>query len=131
MLRSTCGGLAAPVRSHSAVSTAWGGLEGRGEARFDAHLDSLERGGAGEGEGEGEGVVFDWPLRASYGCGALLPSLRVPSYFTRGTVSAYGPSLFAQRNGSKCGLHVDNGATHFWQHVMAGSKRWRIFAPQE
>lgn len=37
--------------------------------------------------------------------------------------------LFVQANESRCGLHVDQGSTHFWQHVASGRKVWRLFAP--
>ena len=93
------------------------------QSSFADHLDHLESGSAGSD------FVFDWPLRTSTGCAALLDGLSVPSYFTERTVSAYGPSLFAQGNGTKCGLHVDAKSTHFWQYVWSGRKRWRIFSP--
>jgi hypothetical protein len=36
------------------------------------------------------------------------------------------PSLFVQPRGSRCGLHVDSGATHFMQVLHAGRKRWTL-----
>ena len=123
-LRKVCGALPAPLRQHDTSSTSWGGLAEMGSQRsFADHLDHLESGSAGNE------FVFDWPLRTSTGCAALLDGLSVPSYFTDQTVSAYGPSLFAQGNGTKCGLHVDAKSTHFWQYVWSGRKRWRIFSP--
>ena len=67
----------------------------------------------------------------SGGCKQLLSELQIPSYFTGSTVSGYGPSLFVQANGTRCGLHVDKGSTHFWQFVWSGAKRWRIFAAED
>ena len=125
-LRELCGHLRAPLRRHATDATSWGGLIDVGsQMTFAQHLDSLERGDAGDA------FVFDWPLRTASGCQALLDELHVPSYFTGRTIHAYGPSLFAQGNGTKCGLHVDARATHFWQYVQEGRKRWRIFAPKD
>lgn len=125
-LRDLCGELPVPLRRHAATATSWGGLEEMGRQRTLAeHLDSLEQGT------DSGAFVFDWPLRSPSGCQRLLNELRVPSYFTGGIVSAYGPSLFAQGNGTKCGMHVDARATHFWQYVNTGRKVWRIFRPED
>ena len=137
-LRSVCGPLPAPVRRFEKTSTAWGGLEsalpeGSATPTFGDYLDALAAVGYdGKAAGpEGGAVLFDWSLRLKGGCAALLPSLRIPSYFGQEVVSGYGPSLFVQPNGTRCGLHVDQGSTHFWQHVLTGGKRWRIFAPED
>ena len=41
------------------------------------------------------------------------------------------PSLFIQPPASSCGLHVDSYGTSFFQLLLRGVKRWRIFAPDE
>ena len=119
-------------------------LDARQKGGHQSDHEGVNEGGvneAGVDEGVDEGVeggverskrvLFDWPLRDSEGCTALLNQLRVPSYFTRLILSAYGPSLFVQRDESQCGLHVDAGQTHFWQYVWGGRKRWRIFDPKD
>ena len=55
-------------------------------------------------------MVFDWALRhkgEGEGCAALLDTLLIPSYFGGTIVSGFGPSLFIQANGTRCGLHFD------------------------
>lgn len=41
------------------------------------------------------------------------------------------PSLFVQPAGSHCGLHVDQAGTHFYQLLISGCKRWRVFPSSE
>ena len=41
------------------------------------------------------------------------------------------PSLFIQPPTSSCGLHVDSYGTSFFQVLLRGAKRWRVFAPDE
>ena len=60
-------------------------------------------------------------------CTALLGDFHIPAILARDVVSYYGPSLFVQQGGTKCGLHVDAGASHFWQFLWQGRKTWRVF----
>ena len=102
-LRSVCGDAAAPMRRHAPGATSWAALAEHGARTFGDYLDELGGGTAGAD------FVFDWPLRPRRtGCPALLEGLGVPSYFTDGTIAAFGPALFAQPNGTQCGLHVDS-----------------------
>ena len=127
-LREVCGALTVPLRRHADAAATWANLREDREGSFGAHMDALEAGAAGAD------LLFDWPLRATGGCSALLEEsggFSVPSYFTEGTIAAFGPALFAQGNGTKCGLHIDSHSTHFWQFLWSGRKRWRIFAPTD
>ena len=105
--------------------------DGHGGTHDDSHAEEVAAGGEAV---LGRGMVFDWALRQKgegAGCAALLETLHIPSYFGNTILSGYGPSLFIQPNGTRCGLHYDKGGTHFWQYVWAGAKRWRIFAPSD
>ena len=126
-LRRECGHLTPRVAQFNPRSATWAGMHLEREApeTFAGFLDRLAA-GAGEGP-EGAGVVFDWGLRLEGGCRALLRTLSIPSYFTRTIVAGYGPGLFVQPNGTRCGLHFDTGSTHFWQWVWSGAKRWRVW----
>ncbi|KAH8063724.1 hypothetical protein JL722_2910 [Aureococcus anophagefferens] len=50
----------------------------------------------------------------------------VPHFAAR-ALTSYGPSVFVSFGGGGGGLHVDSGATHFWQHVHSGAKSYRVF----
>ena len=118
-LRATCGHLRPPLARFSASSASWAGMfKGRPPASFAAYADGIKASGEERAPGGGEGMVFDWALRhkgEGEGCAALLDELQVPSFFSNTIVSGYGPSLFVQANGTRCGLHFDKGGTHFWQ----------------
>ena len=125
-LRKVCGSLLVPLRRHANASASWANLREDGETNFASQIDALNAGASDSN------FVFDWPLRARGGCSALLEdgsSFSVPSYFTEGTIAAFGPALFVQGNGTKCGLHIDSHSTHFWQYLWSGQKRWRILDP--
>jgi len=88
-------------------------------------------------------MLFDHALEDL--CPDLLKDFVVPRYFAvdylrtvpaseRGGLQplpARFPSLFVQPPGSRCGLHVDQAGTHFYQMLLAGRKRWRVFPPEE
>lgn len=112
-LRDVCGDAAAPIRRHTKTTASWAELQEIGSRDFGEYLDELEAGDAGSE------FVFDWPLRARTGCPALLADLGVPSYFTGGTIAAFGPALFAQGSGTKCGLHVDSHGTAHLHHFRS------------
>jgi quercetin dioxygenase-like cupin family protein len=127
-VHEVCGHLTVPVRAHSSdrAPTTWAALRERGTSSLATLLDTLMAGS------EADGFLFDWSLRSSAaGCVALLDGFGVPSYFTADTVAAFGPALFAQANGTRCGLHVDSHASHFWQFLWSGRKRWRVLAPAD
>ena len=125
-LRATCGHLPARVVQYNERSATWAGMHKAADApaTFALYLDALAR-------GESARVVFGWGLRLEGGCRALLETFRVPSYFSDTIVAGYGPELFVQPNGTRCGLHFDTGATHFWQYVWQGAKRWRVFRAED
>ena len=127
-LRATCGHLSPRVVQYNPRSATWAGmhLARRPPASFAEYLDSLTIDN-GDDNVEDRGVVFDWGLRLEGGCRDLLSTFAVPSYFTHTIVAGYGPGLFVQPNGTKCGLHFDTGSTHFWQYLWQGAKRWRVF----
>lgn len=135
-LRAKCGHLVEPrVVEHDPRSATWAGMHLKRDPpkTFAEYLDQLTASAEAEAEDETEapGMVFDWGLRNDGGCRALLDSLGVPSYFTSTLVAAYGPSVFVQPNGTRCGLHFDTGSTHFWQFVWSGRKRWRVWRAED
>ena len=125
-LRATCGHLPPRVAAFNPRSATWAGMHKAPDAAgtFSEYVDALLA-------GDGSGVVFDWGLRLEGGCKELLSTFAVPSFFTRTIVAGYGPGLFVQPNGTRCGLHFDTGGTHFWQYVWSGAKRWRIFRVED
>jgi hypothetical protein len=137
-LLAKCGHLKPPLAQFSATSASWAGMfKAKATAppeNLAAYLEAITSQGSSWGEEGGGGMVFDWALRhkgEGEGCSALLEHLLIPSYFGGTIVSGFGPSLFVQANGTRCGLHFDKGGTHFWQYVWEGAKRWRIFAPAD
>jgi hypothetical protein len=48
----------------------------------------------------------------------------------KGLLSESWPSLFVGNAGTKTGLHVDYGASHFWMLVTEGRKDWVVFPAQ-
>ena len=133
-LKATCGHLKPPLAQYSAASASWAGMfKAHGSAppeNLIAYIDAITDPHRHQGA-EGAGMVFDWALRhkgEGEGCAALLDTLLIPSYFGGTIVSGFGPSLFIQANGTRCGLHFDKHATHFWQYVWQGAKHWRIFS---
>lgn len=149
LLNATCGHLRPPLATYSATSASWAGMfkSQQPPSSFGAYLDAVSSADgssptdgsptdgssqSGDGSQSGTGMVFDWALRhkgEGEGCAALLRGLQIPSYFGGTILSGFGPSLFVQPNGTRCGLHFDRGATHFWQYVWTGRKHWRIFKP--
>lgn len=95
-------------------------------------------------------MVFDSPLQPNkrdsskmFGCRALLDRLIVPRYFTMDIFKRLPkrfdgkhiripdpfsghPSIFVQPAGSRSGWHVDTLASHFWQVLLVGRKRWHL-----
>lgn len=135
-LRKTCGARTPRVLQYNSESATWAGMHMKREApaTLSAYLDALEHASSASESSDAAGdvgVVFDWGLRLEGGCKELLTSLAVPSYFSNTIVAGYGPGLFIQPNGTRCGLHFDTGSTHFWQHVSSGAKRWRVWRAED
>lgn len=85
-------------------------------------------------------MLFDQAL--SDLCPDLLDDFVVPKYFAVDYLRAIPfaeraglqpkpsqiPGIYVQPAGSRCGLHTDQGGTHFYQLLLAGRKRWRVFS---
>lgn len=88
-------------------------------------------------------MLFDHALEVL--CPDLLRDFVVPRYFAADYLRSIPsserddlepapgrfPSLFVQPSGSRCGLHVDQAGTYFYQMLIAGKKRWRVFPKEE
>jgi hypothetical protein len=35
--------------------------------------------------------------------------------------------LFIGANATQSDMHIDSGGTHFWLHLLSGTKQWRFF----
>ena len=130
------GDASVPLRRRVSGSHAWAELGGAVER---APLRDVLAGGRGD-----DLVLFDCPLPHTL-------EFPIPRYFSGDLLNPDGsdwelsvkpgvadealrgqwPSLFAQPAGTRCGLHVDAHATHFWQALLKGKKRWRIFPEAE
>lgn len=90
--------------------------------------------------------VFDRSLTdvGRFGCGALLQNFVLPQYFAQDVLKNrvievrhredpfHGhPSLFVGAANSSSALHIDRFESHFWQALLAGRKRWQLFAIPE
>lgn len=116
-----------PLRRHETGSRTWAALSQKiGETTLGAVLEKRRSGTNGS-----ELLVFDWPLPEAvrfpvppYFAGDVLAGLPRDGGFA---LAGQWPSLFVQPAGTRCGLHTDAHATHFWQALIGGRKTWRIF----
>ncbi|KAH8096152.1 hypothetical protein JL720_3504 [Aureococcus anophagefferens] len=113
-LAAACGAELVRPRRRVAGSSAWAGMEDGAAVPFGDFLAAEPA----------DAVLFDVPLGT--GCPALLEAVGVPHFAAR-ALTSYGPSVFVSFGGGGGGLHVDSGATHFWQHVHSGAKTYRVF----
>ena len=113
-LAAACGAELVRPRRRVAGSSAWAGMEDGAAVPFAQFLAAEPA----------DAVLFDVPLGT--GCPALLEAVGVPHFAAR-ALTSYGPSVFVSFGGGGGGLHVDSGATHFWQHVHSGAKTYRVF----
>ncbi|KAH8076169.1 hypothetical protein JL721_160 [Aureococcus anophagefferens] len=113
-LAAACGAELVRPRRRVAGSSAWAGMEDGAAVPFGDFLAAEPA----------DAVLFDVPLGT--GCPALLEAVGVPHFAAR-ALTSYGPSVFVSFGGGGGGLHVDSGATHFWQHVHSGAKSYRVF----
>lgn len=127
-LKEQCSHLPTPLQRHSSNSTTWAGMTPLPDSPmplpFGEFLDEIASGRAQELHPDA--MVFDWPL--SQGCPELLKTFQVPSLMSS-VFTSFGPSMFVQPSGTRSGLHVDAGSTHFWQFLYSGRKRFRVFNP--
>lgn len=117
----------APLKRWTSSSKTWAGLEASQDPGDDAitlsrFVESLTE-AASSPTGLKEAMVFDMPLTRS--CPTLMKGFAVPAALAD-VCSYYGPSLFLQPAGTRCGVHVDSGATDFWQLLLQGRKKWRV-----
>jgi len=101
------------------------------------------RGFRESGRGAQAPMLFDHALAEV--CPELLEGFVVPRYFAVDYLRAIPrfardniwpkpsrfPSLFVQPAGTRCGLHVDQAGTHFYQMLLSGRKRWRVFQAKD
>lgn len=119
----------------------WGALEAAERTTLREHIQGLRR--AAAGDGSSAPMLFDHALADL--APELLEELVVPKYFAVDYLRAIPreeragiwpnpqrfPSLFVQPPGTRCGLHVDQAGTHFYQMLLSGKKRWRVFRPED
>jgi hypothetical protein len=124
---AACGLEPAPLKRWAKSSKTWAGLEAFQASSDDAitlsrFVETLSE-AVNSPAGLKEAMVFDMTLTQS--CPNLMKGFAIPAVLAD-VCSYYGPSLFLQPAGTRCGVHVDSGATDFWQLMLQGRKKWRV-----
>ena len=118
------------VKSPTAGSTEWAGLESLGQQSVAQFL-------SGDGPADSQ-YLFDWslPLHAPL----LDQNFTIPHLFQddhlkkTSPTSLYHkswPSLFIAKAGTNSGLHLDAFGSHFWMIHISGRKKWTFYAPED